>query len=261
MISLHIADSCEVNNGGCDENAVCSHDATTNAVKCTCKTGYTNTGSASNVTCTGKSPSFWETFLISAIYLRIVHTTISFRRISVNKISVEARYFNSSFSHRIDSCLVKNGGCDINALCSHHSRTNAVKCTCKTGYTNTGSDSQVICTGEIDIDFDLHTYQFLSFTYFLDSCRVKNGGCDVNAICSHETSTFEVQCTCKIGYTNTGSDSNVTCTGNVFAYGGTVRADRCDMSKHLDPSLLSSLLLRSEWSWDCVEKVIVVDVY
>ena len=47
----------------------------------------------------------------------------------------------------IDSCLVKNGGCDCNAVCSHDSKTNAVLCNCKTGYTNTGSDSNVICTG------------------------------------------------------------------------------------------------------------------
>ena len=46
-------DACEVKNGGCDCNAVCSHDSTTYAVVCTCKTGYTNTGSATNVTCTG----------------------------------------------------------------------------------------------------------------------------------------------------------------------------------------------------------------
>lgn len=48
------ADTCQINNGGCDGNALCSHDATTNACKCTCKTGYTNTGSSSNVICTGK---------------------------------------------------------------------------------------------------------------------------------------------------------------------------------------------------------------
>ncbi len=50
-----IADSCTVSNGGCDSNAVCSHDGSTNAVVCTCKTGYTNTGSSSNVVCTGKT--------------------------------------------------------------------------------------------------------------------------------------------------------------------------------------------------------------
>ena len=47
-------DACDVKNGGCDANALCSHDATTNEVVCTCKTGYTNTGTAPTVTCTGK---------------------------------------------------------------------------------------------------------------------------------------------------------------------------------------------------------------
>ena len=50
-----ILDSCEVNNGGCDPNALCSHDSTSNAVICTCKTGYTNTGTGSNVVCTGNN--------------------------------------------------------------------------------------------------------------------------------------------------------------------------------------------------------------
>ncbi|CAF4870712.1 unnamed protein product, partial [Rotaria socialis] len=47
-----ISDTCTLSNGGCDQNAVCSHDAKTNAAVCSCKTGYTNTGSGSNVICT-----------------------------------------------------------------------------------------------------------------------------------------------------------------------------------------------------------------
>lgn len=50
---MYITDSCLINNGGCDKNAACSHDATTNDVRCTCKTGYVNTGSNSTVVCTG----------------------------------------------------------------------------------------------------------------------------------------------------------------------------------------------------------------
>ena len=49
----------------------------------------------------------------------------------------------------VDSCLVKNGGCDANSNCSHESPSNAVICTCKTGYTNTGSAANVTCTGEL----------------------------------------------------------------------------------------------------------------
>ena len=45
---------CEVKNGGCHANATCSYSATNNVITCTCKTGFTNTGSATNVTCTGK---------------------------------------------------------------------------------------------------------------------------------------------------------------------------------------------------------------
>jgi len=49
--------------------------------------------------------------------------------------------------------------------------------------------------------------------FLIDSCKEKNGGCDCNAICSHNPTTFDVVCTCKTGYTNTGSEANVTCTG------------------------------------------------
>ncbi|CAF4558835.1 unnamed protein product, partial [Rotaria socialis] len=43
--------SCSQNNGGCDQNALCSDDPTTGTTKCTCKTGYTNTGCDDNVVC------------------------------------------------------------------------------------------------------------------------------------------------------------------------------------------------------------------
>ena len=49
-----LSDSCNVNNGGCDKNADCSHDKGTFAVVCTCKTGYTNVGTGTTVKCDGK---------------------------------------------------------------------------------------------------------------------------------------------------------------------------------------------------------------
>ena len=52
----------------------------------------------------------------------------------------------------------------------------------------------------------------------LDACLVDNGGCDCNAICSHDPKTFATVCTCKTGYTNTGSAVNVTCTGKIYLY-------------------------------------------
>ncbi|CAF5133671.1 unnamed protein product, partial [Rotaria magnacalcarata] len=52
----------------CDPNAGCSHDNTTNAVECTCKTGYTNTGVARNVT---RAPSAMEL----VIQTPVAHTT------------------------------------------------------------------------------------------------------------------------------------------------------------------------------------------
>lgn len=120
-IVILIVDSCDVNNGGCDPNAECSHDAT-NAVKCTCKTGYTNTGSDFNVVCTGNI-RYW------------CHLTTQNIRNQLSKLI-------------LDSCQVENGGCGSCGICSHEPTTNAVKCTMKTGYTNTGSGSTIVCTGK-----------------------------------------------------------------------------------------------------------------
>lgn len=52
--TIELIDACEVNNGGCEVNAICSHDPKTYAAKCTCKTGYKNVGSPSNVICKGR---------------------------------------------------------------------------------------------------------------------------------------------------------------------------------------------------------------
>ena len=49
--------------------------------------------------------------------------------------------------------------------------------------------------------------------HFLDSCVVDNGGCCNNAECSHEYSTNEVKCTCKVGYTDTGAGKKGMCIG------------------------------------------------
>ena len=47
------ADACQVANGGCDVNSICSHQSPSNAVVCNCKTGYTNTATGAGVSCTG----------------------------------------------------------------------------------------------------------------------------------------------------------------------------------------------------------------
>ena len=49
-----VSDSCSVDNGGCGENAECTHDSKTFAVRCVCKTGYTNIGVANIVRCEGE---------------------------------------------------------------------------------------------------------------------------------------------------------------------------------------------------------------
>lgn len=49
---------------------------------------------------------------------------------------------------------------------------------------------------------------------FLDTCLIDNGGCNINSICSRDETTGSIKCICKIGYTNTGSETSVNCTGN-----------------------------------------------
>ena len=54
-------------------------------------------------------------------------------------------------SGEIDSCNVNNGNCDPYATCSHEAETFAVICTCKTGYTNVGTDKNVKCEGKTNL--------------------------------------------------------------------------------------------------------------
>ena len=115
-------DSCQINNGGCDPNAVCSHNATNYAIQCTCKTGYANTGCVCNALCVGE----WS------------------KEITANATQ-SVHWFCIVFLK--DKCVINNGDCGSNAVCSHDSKTFAIKCTCKTGFTNTGSGSQVVCKG------------------------------------------------------------------------------------------------------------------
>ncbi|CAF2019550.1 unnamed protein product [Rotaria magnacalcarata] len=96
------------------------------------------------------------------------------------------------------SCSKNNGGCGKNALCSENRKTSAIKCTCKTGYTNTGSAVHVVCK---------------------DSCTIKNGGCGPHAACSHHAKTNAVQCTKKAGHTNT---VNIRANAKWSQNGGTI---------------------------------------
>ena len=111
----------------------------------------------------------------------------------------------------IDSCQVNNGGCDANAVCSRDSTTGACRCTCKTGYTNTGTAPSVVCAGRRRSSCKIRS-SFVPL-HCQDSCQVNNGGCGANTVCSHDSTTYAVKCSCKVGYTNTGSTSNVICTG------------------------------------------------
>ncbi|CAF2151142.1 unnamed protein product [Rotaria magnacalcarata] len=93
-------------------------------------------------------------------------------------------------------CSDNNGDCGANATCSYNATTSAVKCTCKAGYTNTGSAVNVVC---------------------IDSCTVNNGDCGANATCSYNATINAVECTCTDGYIYTGSASQDIRTVNISA--------------------------------------------
>lgn len=191
---FNIVDICQVKNGGCDADAICSRDPKTQLAKCTCKPGYVNTGSKSRVVCTRMLlVSCWRS---CTTWLLIV-----------------------SFCS-IARCDVKNGGCARNAICSYNLTTHAVICTCRIGFTNTGSGSNMTCTGNVT---KISNWDSMSGLIPLDSCKIKNGGCDKNAKCSHVKTTNAVKCTCNVGFVNVGSDSQVICKREFFWNIGAMR--------------------------------------
>ena len=121
--TVMVSDACQVNNGDCDANALCSHEPTTNQAICTCRPGYADTGSDSRVICTRTSLSpVWN---MDQSDLRLISVAV---------------------------CEVKNGGCHANASCAYKNSDDVVVCTCKTGFTNTGSATEVICAGPTGVE-------------------------------------------------------------------------------------------------------------
>lgn len=87
-----------------------------------------------------------------------------------------------------------------------------------------------------------HFFHSLTCSY-LDECKVKNGGCDVNADCSHNATTNAVVCTCKVGYTDTAPETDKTvCTGNSDSY-----LSKMNGICHFLIYLMSRQLSRQEW--------------
>ena len=145
----------------------------------------------------------------SALVRQDTRTSARMARLSAKVCFDQTIVLAIKFVRSVDSCKVNNGGCDKHADCTHDSKTFAVVCTCKTGYTNVGTGGVVKCEGTL-------TCWKLYFSHqvsIVDSCNVNNGGCDKNAACSHDKDTFAVVCTCKTGYTNVGSGSTVKCEG------------------------------------------------
>ena len=80
---------------------------------------------------------------------------------------------NGIICNDIDECLVSNGGCDVNAMCSN--TLGSRMCTCKSGYSGNGT----YCAN-------------------IDECLTNNGGCSSNANCADTIGSRT--CQCKTGY-------------------------------------------------------------
>ena len=76
-----------------------------------------------------------------------IQTQVQAQQSSVKVCLTFAMRVTSYINFSLETCQVNNGGCDANALCSYDGTKKMVVCTCKTGYTNTGSNSTVVCTG------------------------------------------------------------------------------------------------------------------
>ena len=50
----------------------------------------------------------------------------------------------------------------------------------------------------------------------VDICSVNNGGCDINADCSHAAGSDVCICKCRPGFVNTATTGPVVCKGNAF---------------------------------------------
>ncbi|CAF4378158.1 unnamed protein product [Adineta steineri] len=65
-------------------------------------------------------------------------------------------------------------------MCSHDTATNAVKCTCKTGYTNTGSNGHVTCTltaGRCSANVNPKHVNATTTTFQKGTCPTSSNGC------------------------------------------------------------------------------------
>ncbi|MGH0122070.1 UNVERIFIED_CONTAM: hypothetical protein FKN15_001795 [Acipenser sinensis] len=91
------------------------------------------------------------------------------------------------FLKEINPCLVNNGGCHLNAECTH-TGPNQSACNCISGYSGNGK----MCKS-------------------INPCFKKNGGCSEFAICNH-TCPAERNCTCKSEYIGDG----FKCKGTVY---------------------------------------------
>ncbi|RXM29918.1 Stabilin-2 [Acipenser ruthenus] len=99
----------------------------------------------------------------------------------------ETGKYGPSCDQEINPCLVNNGGCHLNAECTHTGPSQSA-CNCISGYSGDGK----ICKS-------------------INPCFKKNGGCSEFAICNH-TGPAERNCTCKSEYIGDG----FKCKGTVY---------------------------------------------
>jgi len=176
----YVAPSCEVDNGGCDDNAMCTVvDA---GIVCTCNTDYEGNGE----TCT-KLPKCAD---------EVNGGCDTAPMATCNDATNEARTCDCPDLYNgngigpdgctmDDPCLTNNGGCNNLATCIHNPGA-APTCDCPTGYTGNGVGN----TGCTDIN----------------ECTANMDNCHANAACTNTTGSFT--CACNSGFRGNGT----TCT-------------------------------------------------
>ena len=158
-----ILDACQVNNGGCDSNAACSHSSSDNSVQCICKKGYADNGSG--------RPGDCKAIAVDPCQVNNggcdSNAVCSCSADGSVKCICNMGYTDTGSGRKgdcVESCQINNGGCDSNAICSHNGADYCVTCTCKQGYIDAGSGRPGDCKGmHLTMVFRRKKYSFFFY--------------------------------------------------------------------------------------------------
>ncbi|XP_065054811.1 fibulin-2-like [Rhopilema esculentum] len=218
---------CTTRTHRCSSNAICTN--TVGSYKCTCKSGYTGTGTS----CADLNECRRGTHRCSSNAL-CTNTIGSYR------CYCKSGYIGTGFSCLdVNECTKGTHRCSSNALCSN--TAGSYRCFCKSGYTGSGTSCSV-----------------------LNECTQGTHRCSSNAICIKTTTSY--RCSCKSGYTGTGiscadlnectrgthrCSSNALCTNTIGAdyERGVLVLNECTQGTHRCSS--NAICIKTTTSYRC----------